>query len=302
MNAKKRRFPARQADQITAAKYEGRRLANPHEDIFDQGLAFDLETVLDRRRMLKLMGSSALGAGLLALVGCGPSTGTGTRAGSSATASGGATEDCAVIPEETAGPYPADGSNGPDVLSRSGIVRGDIRSSFGDFSGTAEGVPLTINLVLKDASNGCAPLASAAVYLWHCDRAGTYSLYTVTDQNYLRGVQAAGSDGVVTFSSIFPACYAGRWPHIHFEVYPNLTAATDDANKIATSQIALPEDACNAVYATDGYSQSVTNLQQLSLQSDNVFGDDGGARQLGTVTGSVGEGLRVELTVPVQTA
>ena len=141
------------------------------------------------------------------------------------------------------------------MLSQSGVVRSDIRTSFGELSGTAEGVPLTIKLAVQDASNGCAPLAGAAVYVWHCDRAGGYSLYSqgVTDQNYLRGVQAAGSDGIVTFQSIFPACYSGRWPHIHFEVYPSLDVANDEANKIATSQVALPADACNAVYATTGY-------------------------------------------------
>ncbi len=138
---------------------------------------------------------------------------------------------------------------------------------------------MTIELTIQDASNGCAALAGAAVYLWHCNRDGHYSLYSeeIADQNYLRGVQEAASDGVVTFTSIFPACYSGRWPHIHFEVYPSLAAATDDANRIATSQIALPEETCNAVYATDGYSESLGNLQQTSLQTDNVFGDDGGA-------------------------
>ena len=33
------------------------------------------------------------------------------------------------IPEETAGPYPGDGSNGVNVLSESGIVRSDITTS-----------------------------------------------------------------------------------------------------------------------------------------------------------------------------
>jgi protocatechuate 3,4-dioxygenase beta subunit len=204
------------------------------------------------------------------------------------------------IPEETAGPYPADGSNGPDVLSESGVVRSDIRSSFGEFSGTAEGAPLTIKLAIQDAANGCAPYAGAAVYVWHCDREARYSLYSqgATDQNYLRGVQAAGADGVVTFQSIFPACYSGRWPHIHFEVYPSLEAATDDANVIATSQVALPEEACDAVYATAGYEASIQNLGQVSLATDNVFRDDGGARQLGTVSGSVESGYTVELAVP----
>ncbi len=153
--------------------------------------------------------------------------------------------------------------------------------------------------MLQDGSNGCAPLPGAAVYLWHCDRDGGYSIYTVTDQNYLRGVQEADGGGVATFESIFPGCYSGRWPHIHFEVYPSLDQADDDANVLATSQIALPKDACEAVYATVGYEQSVANLGLISLESDNVFGDDGGTSQLGTVTGSVDEGYVVELAVSV---
>jgi len=124
----------------------------------------------------------------------------------------------------------------------------------------------------------------------------------VTNENYLRGVQAAGADGVVTFQSIFPACYSGRWPHIHFEVYPSIAKATDPANKIATSQIALPEATCKIVYATSGYEQSVTNLSQVSLKSDNVFGDDGGVHELGTIRGDVSSGMTVTLAVPVRAA
>ncbi len=287
--------------------YEGRPLANPAEDIYDQGLAFDIETLLDRRRMLKLIGFTGLSAGLVALAGCAPSAGASSGASASATsaasaaAASAAAADCAVIPEETAGPFPGDGSNGPDVLSQSGVVRKDIRSSFGDYSGTAAGVPLTIKLAIQDAADGCAPIAKAAVYVWHCDRDGNYSLYSqaAASQNYLRGVQEAGDDGIVTFTSIFPACYSGRWPHIHFEVYRNLAAATDDANKIATSQIALPKATCDTVYATAGYEQSVRNMQQVSLQSDMVFGDDGGVHEIGTISGSTEGGYTVMLAVPV---
>lgn len=270
--------------------------ADPNEEIFDQGLAFDLETLLDRRALLRLLGAAGLGGGL-ALAGCGSSSSSsgGTRSSTTGSAAAG----CDVIPEETAGPYPGDGTNGPDVLTQSGIVRRDIRSSFAGLSGTADGVPLTIKLALEDASNGCAPLRGGAVYLWQCDRDGIYSLYGRTDQNYLRGVQEADANGVVTFSSVFPGCYAGRWPHIHFEVYPDLGAATDAGNRIATSQIALPADACKAVYSTAGYEQSVENLAQVSLEADNVFGDDGGVRELGKVAGTVGRGLTVALSVAV---
>ena len=168
--------------------------------------------------------------------------------------------------------------------------------------GTAEGVPLTINLTILDVADGGTPLAGAAVYIWHCDRDAQYSLYTITDQNYLRGVQPADADGAVTFTSIFPGCYDGRWPHVHFEVYPSLEAATDAANRLATSQIALPEATCNEVYATPEYAASVAAFARISLTTDMVFRDDGGIHQLGTVTGSLADGYTVELAVPVLTA
>jgi protocatechuate 3,4-dioxygenase beta subunit len=105
----------------------------------------------------------------------------------------------------------------------------------------------------------------------------------------------------VAFTSIFPACYAGRWPHIHFEVYPDQSSITDDSKVVATSQVALPEGICAQVYAQTGYEQSVTNLSQVSLEGDNVFGDDGGRSQLATVTGDVTSGLNVALVVGVDT-
>lgn len=301
-------------DQRPVRTFEGRPLHDPSESLFDQGLAFDLETLLTRRSMLKAIGLGGLTAGLV--VACGPSgggtpaaTATASTAASASTASsaaGGsaAAADCSVIPEETAGPFPGDGSNGPDILTQSGVVRSDIRSSFGTSTTTAQGVPLTIRLALLDATKSCAPLANAAVYAWHCDRDGSYSMYSAAaaNENYLRGVQAAGADGVVTFQSIFPACYQGRWPHVHFEVYPGLDRATDPANRIATSQIALPEDICRAVYATDGYASSIQTLSQVSLTSDMVFGDDGGIHQIGAMSGSIDAGLTVELPVAVRAA
>ena len=276
-------------------------LAHPHHDHeledHDRGLVFDLST-LDRRQVLKALGFAGLNAGLFTIIGCGPGAAP-SAPSAGATASAGAAS-CALIPEETAGPFPGDGSNGPNILAESGVVRSDIRSSFGTSTTVATGIPLTIQLTVQDSGAECAPLAGAAVYVWHCDQGGNYSMYSqaAANENYLRGVQAAGDDGLVTFESIFPACYSGRWPHIHFEVYPSLETATDENNKIATSQIALPKEACDLVYATAGYEQSVSNLQQVSLESDNVF-RDGWTQELGTITGTVVEGMTVALTVPV---
>ena len=164
---------------------------------------------------------------MFVIAGCSPASASPSASASATAAASAAAASCAVIPEETAGPFPGDGSNGPDVLNESRIVRQDIRSSFGSSTTTAEGVPLRIQLTIQDAAD-CAPIAGAAVYLWHCDRDGNYSLYSqgVTDENYLRGVQEADVNGVVTFQSIFPACYPGRWPHAHFEVFPSLDMAT----------------------------------------------------------------------------
>ena len=186
-----------------------------------------------------------------------------------------------------------------NVLTESGIVRQDIRSSFGSSSGTADGVPSTVSYTVVDASTG-NPVSGAAVYTWHCDRDGQYSLYSqgAADQNYLRGVQETDANGVATFTTIYPACYSGRWPHIHFEVYPSLDEATAAGTPVATSQIALPEDVSTLVYATDGYEQSVQNLSQVSLTSDMVF-RDGVETETPTVTGSVDQGYAIALTVGV---
>ncbi|MEA3056820.1 MAG: hypothetical protein QOD30_2252 [Actinomycetota bacterium] len=279
-------------------------------DEHDRGLAFDLSNLVTRRRALTLLG----GVVAAVVVGCSgdddstsagaSSTSSTTTAGSGAvstTIAAGAAACSAAIPEETAGPFPGDGSNGPDALSESGIVRSDITSSFGSSTTKAAGVPVTVNLLIQDQANGCAPMADAAVYVWHCDREGRYSMYSpgATDENYLRGVQKTDGSGRASFTSIVPACYSGRWPHIHFEVYSNVDDATNGGSPIATSQLAVPEDTCKTVYAVAGYEQSVRNLSQVSLAHDNVFGDDGAAHQLANVSGSVDAGYTFELNVPV---
>lgn len=289
---------------------------HPHHD---RGLEFDLSTLLSRRRTLGVL----LGAGTsAALAACTPGTGGGSATPSStasaaATATQGTTPaaspsptgtvtrafaECGVeIPEETLGPYPGDGSNGPNVLEASGVVRRDITSSFGTSTRKAEGVPLTVTLTLLDNANGCAPLASAAVYAWHCDRDGKYSLYDdgVENENYLRGVQEADANGQLTFTTIFPGAYSGRWPHIHFEVFESMGNTTAAGQVLAVSQIALTEAACKDVYASAGYEASARNFPRTTLKTDMVFRDDGAIYQLATMSGSVTGGYTAALNVTV---
>src|SRR5215207_8865378 len=124
------------------------------------GLHRDLRltgAAMGRRRALGLAARFGASLGALQLLGCG---------GDSADGSGA----CTKIPQETAGPFPGEGSNGPNVLNQTGVVRSDIRSSFAGLNGTADGVPLTVVLTIVSAST-CSPLSGRAVYLWHCDRA-----------------------------------------------------------------------------------------------------------------------------------
>jgi protocatechuate 3,4-dioxygenase beta subunit len=282
-----------------------------HHRGLDADLARMLTRSATRRQSLRWLfvgaGSSVLplagcGGGVSADDGFGLSSST-TTTGATSTVSGSAV--CSVIPEETGGPYPGDGTNRnangvANALVLSGIVRSDIRSSVAGASGVAAGVPLTIRLKIENVAQGCAAAAGAVVYLWHCTREGDYSMYSsgIVGENYLRGVQEADSEGYVTFTTIFPGCYDGRMPHVHFEVYPSLAKATSAANRVKTSQFTFPLAIANEAYTSSGYASSIGNLARMSFAIDNVF-SDGTALQMASVTGTASQGYSATLTVGV---
>lgn len=251
----------------------------------DLGFRHDLPAMMGRRGVLGLLGG--LGLGLAA--------------------NPAAALECIGLPWETAGPYPGDGSNSKNgqlinVLTQEGVIREDIRASFGDFEGEADGVPMTIELELQDA-DGCTPLTNHAIYIWHCDTEGHYSLYDVTEANWLRGVGISDDSGKITFTTIFPGCYDGRWPHIHFEVFESAEAAVSGEASLLTAQIAMPQAECETVYAEDDrYPTSTRNLGRISLDTDNVFSDNTDeqiAQQTAVMTGSVSEGYHASVVIPV---
>ncbi len=254
-----------------------------HHDHGD-GLHEDLVRLASRRDALKIFGAG----GAAAILAASPALGASKKVSS-------------VVPTETAGPYPGDGSNGPNVLDDSGIVRHDIRRSIGSSRTLATGVPLKVNLTVLKASKDYAPLAGAAVYLWHADRLGRYSMYSsaIADENYLRGIAKTNSNGTAWFRTVFPGCYDGRWPHIHFEVYASVAKAVASGPIVKTSQIALPQSICQKVYRSSLYPSSSSNLARTSLAGDNVFRDDRAIHQLATVTGSVSKGFVANLTIGV---
>ena len=287
----------------------------PQPDPHDGGLQQDLQALsqqVQRRQALRWL-SALSAASSLPLLGCGgggdtASSGTSLYGSSAAsvTATSASGLSCTTMPEETAGPYPGDGSNTANgsvanALALSGIVRSDIRSSVAGASGVASGVPIQVVFTLVNVNNSCASLSGHAIYLWHCDAAGRYSMYTsgVTAENYLRGVQSTDANGQATFTSIFPGCYSGRMPHMHFEVYRSATTATSFSNKLKTSQLAFPVATCQEVYnGNASYSASIANLASMSFATDNVF-SDGVTLELVSITGSVAAGYTANIQVAI---
>ena len=255
-------------------------------------LSTALETLASRRRALGLLG---IGIGGLAAA-CND-----TMAARAASGEG----SCLATPTEIRGPFPADGTNGGretvSVFGKEGLLRSDIRDSFAGMAGRADGIPLEIELRLVDARDGCAPLAGHALYLWQCDALGDYSLYNRRDANYLRGMQESDAGGVVRFNSILPGCYGGRCPHLHFEVFSSLAAATHGRNSRPVSQLAFPTAECERAYAdTTRYGASLRNLGRWPMERDWMFAGNSPAEiaaQTVMLSGSPAAGYRGTATI-----
>jgi protocatechuate 3,4-dioxygenase beta subunit len=270
----------------------------------DLGLQHDLGAFLNRRRALALVAwASAIGA--LSALDKGRIF---PAAQAEAIAKASDRRGCLLDPAETEGPFPGDGSNNAhgtlsNVLKSSGIVRRDMRTNIGKTAIAAEGQAFDLEITLVNARRACAPLAGHAIYLWHCDALGRYSIYDLPNASYLRAVGVTNSVGNAAFTTIFPGCYPGRYPHIHFEVYMNLERATSYKNRLLTSQMAMPPDACRAIYAASKrYGASAANFTSVSVERDDVFADSTPrqiAAQTPMVTGGASGAYKGVLTIGI---
>jgi protocatechuate 3,4-dioxygenase beta subunit len=201
---------------------------------------------------------------------------------------GGNSGACTTSPSETAGPFP--------TKNPSSLQQVDIR-------GDRTGVLLTVKITIQNKNNNCAALSGAIVDIWHCDKDGYYSEYggtqmqsiDFTNSHFLRGRQVTDSNGLVTFTTIFPGWYQGRATHIHVHIY-NSTGTS-----LLVTQIAFPEgsnSAVNLVNAStaNGYTKGMNGYTYNA--NDNVFSDSV-ANELGTITGSIAEGYVIAHTIVV---
>jgi protocatechuate 3,4-dioxygenase beta subunit len=192
----------------------------------------------------------------------------------------GATASCTVTNSETAGPFP---TITPATLVQNNIV------------GDRTGIPLSINITVRNTNNNCAPLQGAIVDIWHCDKDGYYSEYGGTQMqsvdytayHFLRGRQTTDSNGLVTYTSIFPGWYQSRATHIHVHIYDA------SGNSLLITQIAFPEGSNSAVVQVNsatsyGYTKGMNGYTYNA--SDNVF-SDGTSNELCAVSGSTSAGF-----------
>jgi protocatechuate 3,4-dioxygenase beta subunit len=211
---------------------------------------------LTRRRALGLLG----GLGLTAIAGAcaGESDSIApSRETSPTTGTASAGDDlCVLTPELTEGPYYLDLN----------LVRRDIAEG-------RPGTPLDLRVEVVEADR-CAPIADAAVDVWHCDAGGVYSGVSGDDGTFLRGVQLTDADGVAEFRTIYPGWYTGRAVHIHVKV--NLGGA-----ETFTGQLFFDDATTAAAYEAEPYA--VRGAPDTPNSADGIFGQ-GGASTVVAVT------------------
>jgi protocatechuate 3,4-dioxygenase beta subunit len=220
------------------------------------------------------------GIGLAAVIsGCTrESSGSSTAAGTSTTASGAgqdtAVADCVLTPELTEGPYYLD----LDLLRK-------------DITEGRSGLPLDLGVRVVDVSNSCAPIADAAVDIWHADAGGVYSGVQGDSGTFLRGIQTTDASGSAEFRTIYPGWYAGRAVHIHVKVH----LASDEVH---TGQVFFDEEVTELVYQREPYSQRPD--QRTPNSSDSIFGESAGTTVVSVTPGT--DRYRGAITLGLQPA
>ena len=217
------------------------------------------------RRVMLRTGAAAIGLGATAF------TGFRVRAQDDGTVVATPEANCVLTPELTEGPYYLDGS----------LLRKDVTEG-------VPGIPLKLRILVNDPT-ACAPVADAAVAIWHCDAQGFYSgvdanrpggdttaeeVAAAAEARWLRGIQVTDKEGIVEFDTIYPGWYAGRTVHIHLKVtVDGSEGETYEGGTVAhTGQLFFDEAVSNDVYETAEYVRSSEDGRVLNAE-DNILAD-----------------------------
>jgi len=194
---------------------------------------------------------------------------------------------CILIPAETAGPYPWDFSSTPSMF------RQDITDGY-------TGIPMNLLLTVVDINNNCTPIPNARIDVWHCDKDGYYSKFTVSswlgsqnhvNDTFFRGIQITDLNGQVQFQTIYPGWYPGRAVHIHFQVFLNSVLS-------ATSQLCFPDAMNTQINNMTPYSAHGQN--PTTNANDGVFQDMNNTQyQIANVVANGSGGYDASLTIGI---
>lgn len=254
--------------------------------------------ILSRREVLALLGGSSVALLAACTVPAATSAATASAAATAKAAATGAVTpvlespavalpSCIVRPALTEGPYFVD-----EKLDRS-----DIRSDPSDGS-VRPGIPLSLIFNVSQVASGtCASLAGALVDVWHCDAAGVYSDasdpldrgFSTKGKKFLRGYQTTGTNGLATFTTIYPGWYQGRAVHIHFKIR---TAARGGAGSEFTSQLFFDEATNDAVLAQAPYARGG---QRLRNDGDSIYRSGGEKLLLTPIRTAAGYAARFDI-------
>jgi len=161
---------------------------------------------------------------------------------------------CVLTPEQTEGPYYIANEKVRRIITEG-----------------RPGTPLTLRLAVVDAST-CRPIKGAAVDIWHCDAAGTYSGFGAgrSSRTFMRGIQRTNADGIATFKTVYPGWYSGRTVHIHVKVHVR-------GHVVHTGQLYFPDAVTDAAYRRAPYSSRPS--RDVRNATDSVY-RNGGKRSL----------------------
>jgi protocatechuate 3,4-dioxygenase beta subunit len=179
------------------------------------------------------------------------------------------------------------------------LNRADIRSDPSDNS-VKPGAPLNITFrIAKISGSSCVALAGATIDVWHCDALGIYSdssdpnFGSTKGKKFLRGYQTTDSNGIATFTTIYPGWYQGRAVHIHFKIRSKTSSG---AAYDFTSQFFFNETLTDQVHAQAPYAAK--GQGRLRNEGDGIY--QGGGSQLLLNPGKTGDAYATTFDIGVQ--